>query len=117
MPMPFSAKLFKLANPDGSEIEVRGWGNQYYAVFETLDGFTVVKDPETGFFQYARLSEDGNRLLPTGSRVGEVDPNRLGVQPHVRIKAQAAKQQASQARSSAGPLRRWEVRRAEKKAN
>lgn len=115
MPMPFEAKLFKLTNPDGSEIEVRGWGNQYYAVFETLDGFTVVKDPETGYFQYARLSEDENHLLPTGSRVGEVDPKSLGLQPHIRIKPQAAKQQALKAQSLSGPSRRWEVRRAEKK--
>ncbi|MCP4610739.1 MAG: M6 family metalloprotease domain-containing protein [Planctomycetes bacterium] len=115
MPMPFEGELFKLKNPDGSEIEVRGWGNQFYAVFETLDGFTIVKEPETGYFQYARLSEDKNHLVPTGSIVGKVDSDSLGLKPHIRVKPQAAKQQALGAQSAPGAPRRWEVRRAEKK--
>lgn len=115
MTMPFSGKLFKFTNPDGSEIEVRGWGDQHYAVFETLDGFTVIKDPQTGYYQYAQLAEDKNRLLPTGARVGQLDPRTLGLRTHIRIRREAAKEQALTARALEGPKRRWEVRRAEKK--
>jgi M6 family metalloprotease-like protein len=116
MPMPFSGKEFTFTNPDGSEIKVRGWGNQHYAVFETLDGFTVVKDPETGYYQYARLSEDKSHLLATGAKVGEVDPRSLELHPHIRIRREAAKEQALTARNLEGPQRRWEVRRAQKKS-
>ena len=50
MAVPFSGKSFDFTQPDGSTIQLRGWGNQYYAVFETLDGYTVVRNPATGFF-------------------------------------------------------------------
>lgn len=114
MPKPFSGKLFNFTNPDGSKIDVRGWGNQHYAVFESLDGFTVVKDPQTGFYQYAQLSEDKNDLVASGAKVGEVDGYSLGISPHLRIRRGSAKKRAL-ASSKDGPQRRWEVRRAQKK--
>jgi M6 family metalloprotease-like protein len=115
MSRPFVGKEFTFTNPDGSEIHVRGWGDQYYAVFETLDGFTVVKDPESGFYQYARLSDDKNDLLPTGGRVGSVDPRSLGLPQHIRIRREVAKKKAVTARGLQGPQRRWEIRRQQKK--
>ena len=45
MPTPFIEEEFVFTNPDGSTINVRGSGNQHYAVFETLDGYTITKDP------------------------------------------------------------------------
>jgi hypothetical protein len=33
-----------------------GWGNQYHAVLETLDGYSVVEDPETASREVAGLS-------------------------------------------------------------
>lgn len=116
MSKPFAGKEFTFTNPDGSEIRVRGWGDQYYAVFETLDGFTVTKDPKTGYYQYARLSKDEAQLMPTGVRVGQEDPEQLGLQPHIRVRSEAAKDQARTARSQEGSLRRWEVRRVQKKS-
>jgi M6 family metalloprotease-like protein len=114
MSTPFTGKTFTFRNPDGSALEVRGWGDQHYAVFETLDGYTVVKGPG-GSYEYAELSGDGRALRPTGARAGDVDPRTLGLPRHARIRRSAAKEQAITARSNAVP-RRWEVRRAEKKA-
>lgn len=37
LPTPFT-------QPDGTRIELRGWGDEFYAVFETTDGYTVVFD-------------------------------------------------------------------------
>ncbi len=115
MPTPFFNEEFTFTNPDGSTIQVRGWGNQYYAVFETLDGYTVVKDPETGFYKYAQLSEDKNELLPTDAKVGEVDPQSLGLQPHIRIRRESAKQKAQSASMLQAAPSRWQVRREQKK--
>ena len=81
MPVPFLEKEFAFTQPDGTILRVRGWGNQNRAVFETLDGFTVVSDPVTGFYQYARVSDDGAYLLPTGYQAEKVNPYDLGLIP------------------------------------
>jgi M6 family metalloprotease-like protein len=115
MPTPFFNEEFTFTNPDGSTIQVRGSGNQYYAVFETLEGYTVVKDPETGFYKYAQLSDDKSDLLPTDAKVGEADPQSLGLKPHIRIRGESAKQKALNATMQQGRLSRWQIRREQKK--
>ena len=45
MSMPFINKEFTFTQPDGSQLRVRGTGDQHHAIFETLDGYTVVEDP------------------------------------------------------------------------
>jgi hypothetical protein len=56
--MLFRGKKFTFTQPDGFLTRVKGWENQFHAVFETLDGFTVVRNPSTGFFEYATYSQD-----------------------------------------------------------
>ncbi len=115
MPIPFSGKEFTFINPDGSEIRVRGWGNQFAAVFETLDGYTVVKDPDSGFYHYASLSTDKAALLPSGTRIGEKDPRLLHLPQHVRIGKGAAKSEARAAQDATGVRPRWEERRQQRR--
>lgn len=38
MPTPFAGKVFTFPQPDGTTLQVKGWGNQYQAVFEPLTG-------------------------------------------------------------------------------
>ena len=64
MATPFLGNIFIFTQPDGSTLRVRGWGDQHYAVFETLDGYTVMKNPETGFWDVAQLSPDRAHLEP-----------------------------------------------------
>ena len=64
MPTPFFGQVFTFTQPDGSPIQLRGWGNQHYAVFETLDGYTVTRNPATGYYEVAQLSPDGDALQP-----------------------------------------------------
>jgi M6 family metalloprotease-like protein len=115
MPLPFDGEEFTFTNPDGTEFAVRGWGNQFAAVFETLDGYTVVKDPESGYYQYATVSEDGD-LLPSGVSVGEVaEPAQLDIPQHLRPPAEAEKAQARAMQTEVGARPRWEVRRRERR--
>jgi hypothetical protein len=71
---PYSGEKVSPRNPDGSRLQVRAWGNQYAAVFETLDGYGVTRDPDTGFYDYATVSPDKQELVPTGIRVGDIEP-------------------------------------------
>lgn len=115
MSLPFSGKEFTFTNPDGTEVPVRGWGDQYYAVFETLDGFTVAEDPQTKYYQYATLTEDKNDLQCTGMNAGQGDPETLGLRPGIRIRREAAKGKAATAHDPRVSGRQCERRRQQKK--
>jgi M6 family metalloprotease-like protein len=110
MPYPFYGKEFEFIQPDGSAIKVKGWGNQYHAVFESIDGFTVVKNPETGFYEYAKPSMDNRGVKAMGHRIGTVDPKALGIEKHIRASTSMGSKSYSplyQERSGS----RWQERR------
>ncbi|GJG94407.1 M6 family metalloprotease domain-containing protein [Cupriavidus pauculus] len=111
MSVPFSGKPFTFRQPDGSELFVRGWGDQHYAVFEALNGYTLVRDPVTGFFQYADVTKDGDELVPTGGRPRIVDPTKLGIGRGVRISMAAARAKAIEAPGLTPGNARWQQRR------
>ena len=70
---PF-AKNIQFVQPDGTAIELWGQGDEFSAVFETLDGYTVVFDPAQKAYFYATLSADGSDLIPSSLEVGKGDP-------------------------------------------
>jgi M6 family metalloprotease-like protein len=111
MPYPFYGEEFGFVQPDGSQIKLKGWGNQNYAVFETLEGYTVIKDPLTGFYQYAKLSADKNYLEPTEVGVGQADPGNLGLEKHLRAARDATVRMSRVAYEPMGSKSRWEERR------
>jgi len=102
--VPAFGQIFHLRQPDGSSVEVRIWGDEFYQVVESLDGYTLVRDPSTQWICYAGLSYDESELLSTGVLVGEPLPVQTGIQPHIRIKKEAsrAKIAAAHARFAAG---------------
>jgi M6 family metalloprotease-like protein len=108
---PFRGERFTFTQPDGSEIEVRGWGDQYYAVFETLDGYTIVEDPETGYYHYADLSADGASLEASGGIADHVAPPNLRRPRGLRVAPQAARAMAAAARRPHERKPRWQERR------
>ena len=116
MPAPFDGDLFTFYNPDGSEVEVRGWGNQFAAVFETLDGYTVVQDPQSGFYHYATLSEDRQELVPSAVRVGGPAVARSDLPQHLRAPRATMRAEARAAREATGVQPRWQIRREQRQA-
>ena len=63
---PVWGDKFTFEQPDGKKVDVRIWGDEFYRVVESLDGYTLTRDPNTGEICYARLSSDGNTLVSTG---------------------------------------------------
>jgi hypothetical protein len=92
-------QVLPLQQPDGTILQVRIWGDEFYTVVESLAGYTLVRDPGTGFIVYARLSPDGNTLVSTGVRADEAVSAALGLTAHLRINAAAAAAQARAARA------------------
>jgi M6 family metalloprotease-like protein len=52
--------------PNGQELKLRVFGDEFYGRAETADGFTVVYNPKSRAYEYARLSADGTALDPSG---------------------------------------------------
>jgi len=90
---PF-AKTIQFDQPDGTQISLWGQGDDFFAVFETTDGYTVTYDPAQKTYYYAAVSNDGTQLLATNLEVGKGDPKSLGLAQHLRITKEAAAQQA-----------------------
>jgi len=113
MPSSFAGRVFDFTQPDGTPIRLRGWGNQSQAVFETMEGYTVVKDPATGFYRVAQLSADGQALQPTNVPA-EAGTAPAGVPRSIRLPRSAARASAA-ASPLAATTRRWEQRREERR--
>ncbi|MBM4152300.1 MAG: hypothetical protein FJ220_02100, partial [Kiritimatiellaceae bacterium] len=92
---PF-AKKFPFVQPDGTTIELWGEGDEFHAVFETLDGYTVVFDPAVKTYFYATRSADGSTLEATSVQAGKGKPAQLGIPKHARINAAAKKEKAAE---------------------
>src|SRR5262249_3965748 len=94
---PFSG-ITRFEQPDGTTVELQGQGDEFHAVFETLEGYTVVFVPEARAYFYATLSENGDRLIPTSLQVGRGEPADLGLAQGIRIKPEAARDEARKKR-------------------
>ncbi|HTU58996.1 MAG TPA: hypothetical protein VMF89_11195, partial [Polyangiales bacterium] len=114
MATPFIDEKFTFTQPDGSTLEVRGWGNQYTARFETLDGYTVTKDPESGFWEIATVSEDGRRLVPVAGARTAADGGRSQVSTGLELTPANARAAVQDSPIQPGHMR-WEQRRAKRK--
>src|SRR6187401_3040198 len=86
----FDGKVFKFTQPDGSKIDLRGFGDQNFAFFETLDGYTVTKNPASGYWEIARVFPDGSALEPASSPRGRLDGAAASVPRALRISREAA---------------------------
>lgn len=83
MSMPFVNEPFTFTQPDGSTFEAIGTGNQQAATFATPDGFTIARDPLTGFYHYARPGP-GGMLEAAGIRAGAADPHAFGLKANLQ---------------------------------
>ena len=115
MAFPFFGEVFNFTQPDGTQFQVRGWGDQHNAVFETLDGYTIVRNPHTGVYEIAQLSDDGSLLEPAPGEPGNLDGRRAGVPIGLRVDRDAARAQALESALRMGG-RRCDQRREQSKA-
>ena len=89
---PYNGNSMMFKQPDGSMVEVKLYGTEYYMRGESPDGYTLVKDAQTGWICYASLSSDGRELLSTGVQYkgakAEV-PMPAGISKHLDISGKA----------------------------
>ena len=61
--------------PDGTEIALLASGDEFYNYLQDMAGYTVVQNPETGYYVYA--IEQGSVLTASQYNVQENDPALL----------------------------------------
>jgi M6 family metalloprotease-like protein len=74
---PHHGDPFVLEQPDGTEVSVRVWGDEFYQRIENIDGYTLIRDPRTGQICYADLAADGRSFVSTGVVVHDAPPAGL----------------------------------------
>ena len=89
----------------GPDVELCVWGDEYYARYETPEGYSAIYDDGKGVFTYARV-EDG-RFVSTGVPIAEPAPS--GLTPHaeetdaVRVAKAAARRATMHPPAGGGP--------------
>ncbi len=114
MSAPFIGQVFTFHQPDGTPITVRGWGDQHHAVFENLEGYTVVRNPVTQYWEVAQLSPDGMHLEPLAGVRSAPAAASAGVPRGQRERVESTRARARESGLRFG-LRRCEQRRQERR--
>lgn len=76
-------ELLNFPQENGPEVRLRVFGDEHYARYETIDGYSAIYDRTLGLFCYARL--DGNQFASTGVPIGEPPP--AGIVRHLQESA------------------------------
>jgi len=63
---PYNGKILQFKQPDGSFVDLKLFGTEFYMRAEGLDGYTLIRDAKTNWICYAKLSENNNELISTG---------------------------------------------------
>ena len=80
VPVPPNTRAL-LHQPDGTRLTVRVFGDERYHGYESLRGFTIVRDGRSGYWAYARKTA-GGRLVSSGRPATGPAPRSL--RPHLR---------------------------------
>ena len=106
---PYQGKEFEFHQPDGSPITVQVWGDEFYIRAETLDGYSLVRDPVSGFTCYAEVNNDESDFISTGipytgqtveelKNSGHWPSKGNGIKKGLRLKRQAVIEKANRQR-------------------
>ena len=99
---PFE-QWFSGTSPQGAQVRVWGWGDEYSVRYEAEDGHAVVLDEALDAYFYARQDRDG-ALASTGIAVGDetnADRTVLAAIPLHLTDTSAAEREARQQRIAA----------------
>ncbi len=78
--VPAFPGLVEVTQPDGSRIQLRARGDEFFSWHETEEGYAVVKDSADGFWMFAQPAADRAEFRAiTAARVGVADPAGLGL--------------------------------------
>ncbi len=69
------SKIIAVTQADGSELNIRRWGDEFSHGWETEDGFSVIKNEKTGLWYFAQADNNGE-LISSKTRVKKGESKR-----------------------------------------
>lgn len=91
MSAPMWGDTMSVKQPDGSIVQVKVFGDEFYRRIESLDGYTLVKDKNTNWICYAELTEDSSDFISTGEAYSKKSNNKAAKTPLSRTKEKKLK--------------------------
>ena len=88
---PYNGQIQQFKQPDGSVVDLKLFGTEFYMRAEGLDGYTLIRDKATKWICYAQLSSDNSELISTGivykGKLNEIFTlqNKLNIPKHIDI--------------------------------
>lgn len=79
-----------VVQPDGTKLELLASGDEFHNWLHDKNNFTIIRNPETGYFCYA--IPDGENVKAGRLVVGQGDPASIGITAGVNISTNAYKQ-------------------------
>ena len=93
-------KIVHLKQPDGTAVEAKVYGDEFHHWVESLDGFTLLQDPQTKRVVFAKLSDDQQSFVSSGITYSPAAAlsKQLGIAKHLRLPPAVARQKIDRAR-------------------
>jgi hypothetical protein len=89
-----------LGQENGPDVRLVAFGDEFYARYETPDGYAAVYDPGAGLFVYGRLSD--GRLVSTAVPVSQPPPP--GLEHHLKESNEVRQAKAAERAARTAPL-------------
>ncbi len=78
---PPNPAVIPIVQPDGTSFKAQIWGDEWSNGMQTLDGYTIILDSQSGYWNYATRSATGTLIPATGPQgkliVGKDSPGDL----------------------------------------
>ena len=71
-------EIMKEKQPDGTDINIKLCGDEFYSWYEDSDGYTIIKDTQTKAWSYAQKNSFGD-LEPSKKIVGKAKPSNYNM--------------------------------------
>ena len=81
--VPAYKNTIELTQPDGSKIQARIRGDEFYHWFEDTEGYTILKNHSLKNWVYAQKNSDG-RLIPSSHEAGKISPSSLQIKKSIK---------------------------------
>ena len=72
-----------VTQPDGTKLHLFASGDEFYNWLEDAQGYTVIRNPNTGYYVYANLVN--GELVATNFVADKTDPAAVGLRPYLNI--------------------------------